>query len=416
VAALDGALREAVEQLENAIWIDERAVVARHGARHCDRPLFPAEVTRGALFHTSWLGRHLAGEYAPVVRAHARLSAVKVLLVDLDDTLWRGIMAEGRVVHDERAQRLLRDLREAGLLLVAVSKNDPAAIRWEELLLDRDDFVLHKVSWNPKVQSVEETAQQLDLDPRSFALVDDNPVERELVHQRFPEIAVLDPADPETWDALAWMLEFPNTRRTEEARRRTAMYREAAARREAMVGEIDLPAMMASLELRCELGTPRSDEVDRVAELVARTNQFNTTTRRRTPGQLRALAADPDHGLYIATLKDKFGDLGIVGVVVTERHGEELVLDSVVMSCRAMGFGLEDLMLRTVLERERGWTRAMGLYRRTERNDPCARLFEQAGFARRDEESWILEAGAGLPAAPAWIALTHRDDQLARGA
>jgi FkbH-like protein len=413
VEALNGALREAVEQLENAIWIDERAVVARHGARHCDSPVLPAEITRGALFHTSWLGRHLAAEYAPVVRAYARLGAIKVLLVDLDDTLWRGVMAEGRVVHDERAQRLLRDLREAGLLLVALSKNDPAAIRWEELLLDREDFVLHKVSWNPKVQSVEETAQQLDLDPRSFALIDDNPVERELVHQRFPEIAALDPAQPETWDALAWMLEFPNTRRTEEARRRTAMYREAAARREAMAGEIDLTAMMASLDLRSELGAPRPGELDRVAELVARTNQFNTTTRRYTPGQLGSLADDPGHGLYVATLADKFGDLGIVGVVVTERNGEELVFESVVMSCRAMGYGLEDLLLRTVLDRERGWTRAVGLYRRTERNDPCARLFEEAGFAQRDEESWILEAGAGLPAAPAWIALTLRDDEPA---
>ncbi len=171
--------------------------------------------------HTSRLGTILARPYTEVLMAYHQLSRAKVLLVDFDDTLWSGVMAEAQVEHDLRAQRLLKSLREAGILLVSVSKNDPESIRWDELALDREDFVLHKVSWNQKALSIEEAASQLDLDPALFVLIDDNPAERALVRQHLPQVTALDPAEPLTWRALELMLQFPNTRATAEAARRT---------------------------------------------------------------------------------------------------------------------------------------------------------------------------------------------------
>ena len=210
------------------------------------------------MFHPSWFGAVLAPIYVELARAQATLRNAKVLLVDFDNTLWQGVMAEGEVAHERERQRLLRELRDAGVLLVALSKNSDDAIRWDEMDLSPEDFVLHKVSWNQKAQSVLEAAQQLDLSPDSFVLLDDNPAERELVRQRLPEVRALDSNDPATWRALEWMLELPITGRSAEAARRTEMYREAAARREALADELDLPSMMRSLELRATFGRARS--------------------------------------------------------------------------------------------------------------------------------------------------------------
>jgi FkbH-like protein len=408
LALLTDRLRELAGALENVIFIDEAAVVGRRALRAADRPALPPGLARASMFHTSRLGTILAQPYADVVMAYRLLSRCKVLLVDFDDTLWRGVMAEAQVEHDLRAQQLLRRLREAGILLVAVSKNDPESIRWEELAVARDDFVLHKVGWNQKAQSIEESASQLDLDPASFVLIDDNPAERALVGEHLPQVTALDPADPFTWRALELMLQFPNTRGTAEAARRTEAYREQAARREAISGQIDYEQMMASLSLEAAFGRARSEDLDRVHELVARTTQFNTTTLRRSRAELAAFLEASDRTAYVASLLDKFGDLGIVGVVLVTRDGHELVFDSVIMSCRAMGFGLETVLLRAAIDAEPAAQRALGRYLPTDRNCPCAGLFAGAGFTQISDREWSLELSGELPEIPSWLALRAR--------
>jgi FkbH-like protein len=408
LALVSDRLRELAGALENVIFIDEAELVGQGGLRAAGRPALPHGLARAGMFHTSRLGTILAQPYADVAVAYRQLSRCKVLLVDFDDTIWRGVMAEARVEHDLRAQQLLRRLRQAGILLVSVSKNDPESIRWEEVALARDDFVLHKVSWNQKAQSIEETAAQLDLDPASFVLIDDNPAERALVGEHLPQVTALDPADPFTWRALELMLQFPNTRATAEAARRTEAYREQAARREAIVGELDYEQMMASLSLEAAFGRARSEDLDRVHELVARTSQFNTTTRRRSRAELAAFLEAPDRGAYVATLSDKFGGLGIVGVVLVCRDGHELVFDSVIMSCRAMGYGLETVLLRATIDAEPPAPRALGRYLPTERNRPCAGLFPGAGFRQVSEMEWALELSGELPEIPSWLEVRAR--------
>ena len=372
-----------VEATENAMLVEEERLIERAGGlRSVAGPLLEREYL-GAWFHPSRFGPVLAEEYADALSAAVTLAKAKVLLVDLDNTLWQGVMAEGEVVHDREGQRLLKQLREAGVLLVALSKNDPRSIRWSELELDPEDFVLHKIDWRPKPEGVSEAVRELDLAPEAFVLLDDNPAERALVQENVPGVQVLDPAEPRTWRALERWLQLPSTKQTPEARARTEMYRQAATRRSAMDSQHDYGAMMASLQLRAELRAATERDLDRLLELVQRTNQFNTTTHRRSAAEVRELLSSPAHEVHVASLADRFGDLGIVAVAILDlADPREVQLDSFIMSCRAMGFGLEQLVLHelTAARPEATW---VGRFIPTERNGPAASLYAGAGPPRR---------------------------------
>jgi FkbH-like protein len=402
-ARLSAGLQELAEATENVLFLDEQAIVSTVGARRANRRHLPRRITHSATFHYSAIGGLFASAYREVVDTYLLLSHVKVLLVDFDNTLWSGVMAEGHVTHNTDAQLLLKQLRESGILLVALSKNDPARIRWDEMALAPEDFALLKISWQPKPQSVAEAAHQLDLDPASFVLIDDNPVERELVHSQFPTVAAMDGASACTWERLRMMLSFNNTRRTAEAEHRTMMYREAAERRGAIAGAVDYPSMMRSLGLESQWRQATKADLDRVHELLSRTNQFNTTTMRLTLPELATMFDAPDVTIHLATLSDKFGKLGVVGVVITRCAKGLLFYDSVVMSCRAMGFGLESLLLRGPMDSVDGVTSAVGRYIATERNSPCAGLFRDAGFKQGSNDEWTLDLSGPLPEAPDWL-------------
>ena len=398
---LNQGLKALAEVVENVVFIDEVAAINAIGARAANTRLIPRVLH--PVFHPSNFGRSIAPQYARVARAYVALSKTKVLLVDFDNTLWQGVMADGDVVHDREGQKLLHELKEAGILLVSLSKNDRRNIRWGELALEEDDFVLHKISWDTKPQSVMEAAQQLDLDPKSFVLLDDNPVERELVVNGVPGVTALDPLDPETWDFLRLLLKFPATRQTEEAGRRTAMYRDAAQRREAQGASVDYDTMMSSLELNTRWRKAQKGDLDRLNELVNRTNQFNTTTMRYSTAELAAMVSATDRAIYVASLADKFGDLGVVGASIVSWSDAELRFENLVMSCRAMGFGLEAQLVRGVLDDHRGATVAIGRYVPTERNNPCASLFGSLGFERDGEYDWRLRLNGELPTVPTWL-------------
>ncbi|MGB8523765.1 MAG: HAD-IIIC family phosphatase [Candidatus Acidiferrales bacterium] len=406
---LNRSIRELADHTANTILIDEWAIASERGHREMARAVIPARIAKHAHFHTAHFGRYLAEMYADIVRSFRGLRKAKVLLVDFDGTLWDGVMAEGGVNHHHDRQKLLRQLKEGGMLLVAVSKNNPSNVRWNEMTLQQSDFALMKITWNPKVQSIREAADVLDLGVDSFAFIDDNPAECDLVRTQVPGVQVLDARDAYTWRSMERLLAFPNTRETEEARARTEQYRTQAARREALVYAIDYPAMMASLEMKVRFGTASRRRLDRVGELIQRTNQFNTTTIRYSKAELQALLQSSRHAIYFGDVSDKFGNLGIVAVVIIERRNDEVVFDSFVMSCRAMGFGLEQLMLRMVMDSERSATRYVGRFIATDRNSPASTLYTDAGFVQRTNTEWVTEATSVRPGIPSWISVVQAD-------
>lgn len=401
---LNAGIEELCGHTRNAILIDEAAVARREGHRACGRTVISHRISRKAFFHTSRFGALLTPPYLEVLETYRTLRKAKVLLVDFDNTLWDGVMADGPVVQHPERQRLLRRLREAGLLLVALSKNDPANIRWDELELAPEDFVLHKISWQLKVESVAQAAQELNLGRDSFVLVDDNPAERELIRGQFPDIPALDPTQPDSWRRLRLLLDFPNTQDTPEARERTAMYRAQARRQEALAAPVDYPGMMRSLGLVAAVRQAEPADLPRLVELAQRTNQFNTTTMRYTRQELQARLAAPDSRVYAGSLRDKFGNLGVVGLVVVERGPEESTISAVVMSCRAMGFDFERLLLHTAVAGEESGRPVVGRFVPSARNQPAAQLFPENGFVPRGPQEWVLPPTAPRPARPDWFA------------
>jgi FkbH-like protein len=406
--AMNDAIRELAEHLPNTLVIDEAGVAAARGYRTCAEQAIPQRLTRRALFHVSRFGQYLADPYLDVITSHRDLKRAKVLLVDFDNTLWNGVMADGQVEQFQDRQRLLKRLKEGGILLVAVSKNDPANVRWNEMALDPSDFALLKINWNPKVDSVREAAAQLDLGLDSFVFVDDSGTERGLVSGELPQVRTLDATLPESWRSLERLLAFPNTGDTAEARARTELYRAQAMRKEALSQTTDYPALMATLRLEARFGAARASDLNRITELVQRTNQFNTTTIRYSRSQLQEFLSSESHCIYVAELSDRYSSFGLVAVVIVERRDGAVIFDSFVMSCRAMGFGFERLVLSLVMQEENDAKQFIGRYAPTDRNLPAADLFAGAGFNEVTPIESELDATAPRDAAPPWFTVIAR--------
>jgi HAD superfamily phosphatase (TIGR01681 family) len=181
-------LREIAAQLPHVWFVDEIAVAQRLGYRVANRPIVTGQPFVEALFHRRRFGFGLAETYLEVVRAYDRLRGVKVIAVDFDNTLWDGVMAEGPVRHYRDRQALLKRLQEGGILLVAVSKNDPQAIRWNEMVLQPEDFAVLAIGWELKPTTLAEIAAQLNLGLDAFVFLDDNPTERGLVASHLPQV------------------------------------------------------------------------------------------------------------------------------------------------------------------------------------------------------------------------------------
>jgi FkbH-like protein len=409
IAEIESQIAKLVAASENVIQLRETEVTQRIGGRRAAGKRLLSSDYREAWFHPMRIGPALADEYGEVLASLELVASAKAVFVDFDNTLWEGVMAEGPVVHNREGQKLLKELRNAGVLLIALSKNDPANIRWDEMELDPEDFVLHKISWRPKPEGAAEAIHELDLAASAFLLLDDNPAERALVEENVAGVRAIDPADPFAWRTLQRWLSSPSTKATPEALKRTEMYREAAERRRALGTGSDYSTMLATLELTASVREATDADMDRLLELVQRTNQFNTTTRRRSRAELSELMRSPDHKVIVSGLRDRFGDLGVVGVVIADYTSPGTAdVDSFVMSCRAMGFGLEFLLLNQLTSDhpERRWT---GSFLRTDRNGPASELFAAAGFdcvegdPAADVQLWALEPDAPRPERPSWF-------------
>jgi FkbH-like protein len=186
------------------------------------------------------------------------------------------------------------------------------------------------------------------------------------------------------------------------------MYREQALRKEALAAEVDLPAMMRSLELQARFGKATARDLDRLTELVQRTNQFNTTTIRYTRQQLQQLLQSATDHVFVSDLRDKFGNLGLVCVAILSTRDREATFDSFVMSCRAMGFGLEQLTVRLALDALPEVDRFTARFVPTDRNTPAAALWKESGFSETSPGLWTLSDTGQRPALPAWFEIAER--------
>jgi FkbH-like protein len=378
-------------------WVDMERLANEVGARRFAPDRF---------FHHARLGmecRHLP-LYLPAFRAAWRLAfgrARRVLALDLDNTLWGGVIGDDGVEGIRLGpatpagaafaewQAYLRALRGRGIVLAACSKNDPAVAAagfdHPASVLKRDDFAAFACSWNDKVQGLRGIARSLNLGLDSLVFCDDNPAECDLVRRELPEVAVVElGADPARFidllDASYW-LELADY--TAEDLGRGAMYAARARALEAAEEAPDVAAYLRSLQMTGRLWRAGEADLARLAQLEMKTNQFNLTTRRYTAAQLHAFLARPEAVVLAFRLADRFGDHGLTSALIALPEGDALRIDSWLMSCRIFSRTAEAFILRGLLAiaAERGAARLLGEYRPTARNAVVADLFPRLGFS-----------------------------------
>ncbi|MBI4819951.1 MAG: HAD-IIIC family phosphatase [Deltaproteobacteria bacterium] len=367
----------------------------------------------------SELGLEALAEELAVALCSLLLGPKKVLVLDLDDTLWGGVVAErGPFGIDVRSsasgesffafRRYVKQLSERGVLLAVASKNNPADAR-EPFRVNPDvglrlaDFASFQAGWEPKSEMLAEISAQLKLGLDSFVFFDDNPAERELVRQLLPEVTVIDvPAEPaeyvRTLERSGW---FEAARLTGEDLARTASYAAEAERARSRSDHVDLDGYLASLEMSSEVRPIAEEELPRVTQLIEKTNQFNVRSVRHTQVDVqRMLAVDRSIGLCFS-LSDKFGEHGLVSVLlaVPRPSNDALFIDTWLMSCRVLARTLEQFAFGRLLERaaELGYARIEAEYLPTSKNAPVAQLFDELGFRREREVNGRIDYSLELP-------------------
>ena len=274
-----------------------------------------------------------------------RRGDMKVLAVDADNTLWQGILSEDgkdALVPYAEFQAGLRQLRDEGVALVLLSKNDPFELDW---------FTLCKVNWAPKAGNLIEACRELNLGRDSVVFVDDNPHERLQMAAHLPEVTVApfpaDMAKPRQFLRRLREYFFSGMGRTEEDRLRARDY--AARRNQPSVKDFaNVGDYLKALELQVKPALATEADLDRLAQMAGKTNQFNATTLRRTREDFVRLLADPSKRVFTFRTWDKFGEQGIVGYVVADLPSNRIT--DFVMSCRAMGRTLEHFIYAHVCE------------------------------------------------------------------
>ena len=352
-------------------------------------------------------------------RVHAIKSpAYKVIALDADNTLWQGVVGEDGPagITIPAGKRFLQEFvvqrQSEGMLLCIVSKNAERDVlevfeSRPDMSLRREHLVSWRVNWQPKSRNLVELAGELNLGLDSFIFLDDNPVECAEVRGALPEVLTLEiPPDGELESFLRHVWAFDRLSVTEEDRKRTSLYRQNVERSR-FEGDVDgIEAFLAGLELRVEIAPPSTEELPRVAQRTQRTNQFNFTTVRRSEAEVRSLAKAGLECLR-ACVADRFGDYGLVGVLIFGVTENAVVIDTALLSCRALGRGVEHAMLahlgRIASERGKDWVDAR--FVSTAKNLPAANFLESVGASFRKEGSSGIEYR--FPAEVA-AALTYR--------
>jgi len=370
------------------------------------------------------------GRFFRALRGRAR----KCLVLDCDNTLWGGIVGEDGfegikcdTTYPGSCFRALQEealnLYHRGVILALCSKNNEADVlqvlrEHPDMVLREEHFAITMVNWDDKVTNLRRIAAELNIGLDSLVFVDDNPFETNFVSEHLPEVAVipLTPNPASHRAALARSGLFDTLSVSAEDRKRTEMYRSDRQRKELERSTGSLAEYLAGLETRAEFGPPRRTEIARVAQLTQKTNQFNLTTRRYSEGEITALAGGPDSEVTRLSAADKVSDLGLVGVAVTRYRGELAEIDSFLMSCRALGRGLEDGLLHIVADnaRRRGATIVRGVFRKTRKNDLCVDFYQRNGFAKTESTPegsvWELAVDRPLPEFPPWIERVNADN------
>ena len=352
----------------------------------------------------------------------------KVLALDLDNTLWQGIVGEdgGSGIRMDAeypgsayraVQRAARDLKQRGIMLAVCSRNNPRdaleVLRTHpDMLLRPEDFAAIRIGWEDKDLMLREIARELNIGVDAIAFFDDNPRERDLVRMRVPDAVVLDvPDDPNAYaEALRVAPVFARLALAAEDVRRDELVAEGRQRSALRAGAASLEEFYRSLDTRVEVGRADSRTIARIAQLTQKTNQFNLTTRRYSDAEIAAMAADPTVRVLWIRVVDRFGDAGLVGVAILRLIDSTADIEAFLLSCRVIGRTVETALLSAAAAEARasGATRLAGSFVPTAKNAPARDFFKAHAFTMTATGEagtrWEYDLGGPSIDVPPWIA------------
>jgi FkbH-like protein len=325
----------------------------------------------------------------------------KVLVLDLDNTLWGGVVAddglEGIELGDtsprgeafKAFQKYIVSLKQRGVLLAVCSKNDLARAqepfeKHPEMVLRLEDIVSFKANWEPKSENIRAMGPELNLGLDSFVFVDDNPAEIEIVRQFVPEVTTIllspDPADYVAQLADCRLFEPRNI--TAEDTERTNQYRSDVQRKVLESSVTDMDSYLTSLQMESVISEFVPVDVPRLSQLINKSNQFNLTTRRRSEAEILAVMNDPNFVGYAVRLKDRFGDHGLISIVIGEKAGDTMKIDTWLMSCRVLKRQVEEEVLNELarLAKARDCQCLLGTFLPTPKNEMVRDFYSRMGF------------------------------------
>jgi FkbH-like protein len=319
----------------------------------------------------------------------------KLVVFDLDNTLWEGVLLEGEVTLHGEIPKLFRTLDERGILISISSKNAHADAMAKLESLGLADYVLHpRIGWGPKSEGVAAIVKAIDIGADTVLFIDDNPFEREEVGRSLAGVEVM----PET--AISNLALHPRLQGavTAESRTRRQMYREAIVREQTAesYGD-DYLTFLRDCEIVVTIRRDEPDDFDRIVELVQRTNQLNFSGRKYDRAEISEILRDPARERHVVVCRDKFGAYGTVGFCLSSREGDAVVVEDFMLSCRVQGKFIEQALFWRLAE-EAGRdpaNRVIVNFKRTDRNRAAEMVLEKLGFAPIEDGRLALQIAPG---------------------
>ncbi|MEH2065651.1 MAG: HAD-IIIC family phosphatase [Nostoc sp.] len=336
------------------------------------------------------------------------IPAKKVLALDCDGILWGGIVGEdgidGIALSNDQPgrsfrlfQEMLLALKKRGILLILVSKNQEADV-WNvfdnhpDMVLQRSDIATHRINWKAKSANLRDIAEELNLGLDSFVFVDDSPIECLEVQTNSPEVTVVTmPKEPALYvETLSKLWCFDSSNITIEDKIRTELMAQEQQRHKLQQGVTSLESYLESLQLVVEIRSAEERDLPRVAQLTQKTNQFNLSLIRRSLAEIQDL--HKSSSILVLNLKDRFGDYGLVGVAILKQNNECLFIDTMLMSCRALGRGVEQSLLWSIFDfaAQKNLNKIVAPYSSGLRNEQVKSFLLKMGFSQTHSD--VLEA------------------------
>jgi len=424
------ALGETLRSVDNAYVVELDNLASRIGKdRFVDRRMLLLGDKRVDERHLPRLAR-LYGRYWRAFLGKGR----KCIVLDLDNTLWGGILGEDGfdgidldpVKHPGSAfvrfQQTLLDLYHRGVILAINSKNN-----WDDaihvlerhpyMVLRPNHFAAMAINWDDKPLNMTNIAKELNIGLDSIVFLDDDPHQCALMEVMLPAVKTFKlPDDPAEYDGFLASLElFDGAAYSEEDAKRGQMYAEQRLRREELERTADsskgLEEYYRNLQMECVIGVADEFTIPRVAQLTQRTNQFNLTTRRYSEADIKSFLGSDHFRVSWISLRDRFGDLGLVGVVILkETETAVWEIDTLLMSCRALGRDVETAFVQKNVKDlfEKGAREVIGVYEPTAKNSQVACFYREMGFAEEATGRFRLRTPDVLKRPPVWIKVEVR--------